>query len=325
MGACGILIGVGVIVAKGCCSEPLTNEDKPLLSYDFLIKKDEKKDGLDVYKPKSIIYSINNIRCPLCKFEMPNEDKIIIQNQIKSYGERYLLDIINKYNNEVYTDMKLADINALEKIYNEIQRFCALIKPNRYFKHTCTRNNICRRATNQDIYIELYCYSTENCYEEYLKIDIRKLKTDENYRNDYIKKKEIAYEKYIKRVRKMQIEREYRADFEEYTFNKEKYNYDSSTSFIEYIYTNQLSKKPGEFGYDPKSPDLDATSLFTQYVSKFRYTGTQKRLKQFLQNLTGQRIDIIESNYIILRDEEINEFQEYILQREPEYSELKDL
>jgi hypothetical protein len=26
-----------------------------------------------------------------------------------------------------------------------------------------------------------------------------------------------------------------------------------------------------------------------------------------------------------LRDEEINEFQEYILQREPEYSELKDL
>ena len=151
------------------------------------------------------------------------------------------------------------------------------------------------------------------------------IKTDENYRNDYIKKKEIAYEKYIKRVRKMQIEREYRADFEEYTFNKEKYNYDSSTSFIEYIYTNQLSKKPGEFGYDPKSPDLDATSLFRQYVSIFRYTGTQKRLKQFLQNLTGQRIDIIESNYIILRDEEINEFQEYILQREPEYSELKDL
>ena len=36
MGACGMLIGVGVIVAKGCCSEPLTNEDKPLLSYDFL-------------------------------------------------------------------------------------------------------------------------------------------------------------------------------------------------------------------------------------------------------------------------------------------------
>ena len=138
-------------------------------------------------------------------------------------------------------------------------------------------------------------------------------------------KMEIAYEKYIKRVRKMQIEREYRADFEEYTFNKEKYNYDSSTSFIKYIYTNQLSKKPGEFGYDPESPDLDATSLFRQYVSKFRYNGTKKRLKQFLQNLTGQRIDIIESNYIILRDEEINEFQEYILQREPEYSELKDL
>lgn len=320
-----MLIGIGVIAAKGCCSEPLTNEDRPLMSYDFFIKKNEKKDGLDVYKPKYIINYINDLRCPLCKCEMPNEDKIIIQNKIKSGGERYLFDIINKYNSEANTDMKLADINALENIYNKIQRFCALIEPNRYFKHTCTRNNICRRATNQDIYIDLYCNSSENCYEEYLKIDIRRLKTDENYRNDYIEKKEIAYEKYIKRVRKMQIEKEYRADFEEYTFNKEKYNYDSTTSFIKFKYTNQLSKKPGEYGYDPNSPDLNATSLFRQYVGQFMYTGTQKRLKLFLQNLTGQRIDIIEQNYIILRDREINEFQEYILQREPEYSKLKDL
>lgn len=320
-----MLIGIGVIAAKGCCSEPLTNEDRPLMSYDFFIKKNEKKDGLDVYKPKYIINYINDLRCPLCKCEMPNEDKIIIQNKIKSGGERYLFDIINKYNTEANTDMKLADINALENIYNKIQRFCALIEPNRYFKHTCTRNNICRRATNQDIYIDLYCNSSENCYEEYLKIDIRRLKTDENYRNDYIEKKEIAYEKYIKRVRKMQIEKEYRADFEEYTFNKEKYNYDSTTSFIKFIYTNQLSKKPGEYGYDPNSPDLNATSLFRRYVGQFMYTGTQKRLKLFLQNLTGQRIDIIEQNYIILRDREINEFQEYILQREPEYSKLKDL
>ena len=51
-----MLIGVGIIAAKGCCSEPQTNEDRPLMSYDFLIKKDEKKDGLDVYKPKSIIH-----------------------------------------------------------------------------------------------------------------------------------------------------------------------------------------------------------------------------------------------------------------------------
>ena len=55
------------------------------------------------------------------------------------------------------------------------------------------------------------------------------------------------------------------------------------------------------------------------------YTGTKKRFKQFLQNLTGQRIDVYEPYYIIMRDKELNEFKEYILQREPEYSELKDL
>jgi hypothetical protein len=325
MGACGMLIGVGIIAAKGCCSEPQTNEDRPLMSYDFFIKKDEKKDGLDVYKPKSIIRSNDEIRCPLCKCEMPNEDKTIIQNKIKSGGERYLFDIINKYNREVDANMKLADINALENIYNEIQRFCTFIGPNRYFKHTCTRNNICRRATNQDICIDLYCNSSKNCYEEYLKIDIRKLKSDENYRNNYIKNKEIAYEKYIKHVRKIQIENEYRADFEEYTFNEEKYNYDNITSFIKYKYNYQLSLKQGEFGYDPKSPNLNATSLFVQNVGSFKYTGTQKRFKFFLQNLTGQRIDIIERNHIILRDYELNRFHEYILQREPEYSELIDL
>ena len=320
-----MLIGVGIIAAKGCCSEPKTNEDRPLMSYDFLIKKDEKKDGLDVYKPKSIIRSNDEIRCPLCKCKMPNEDKTIIQNKIKSGGERYLFDIINKYNREVDTNMKLADINALENIYNEIQRFCTFIGPNRYFKHTCTRNNICRRATNQDIYIDLYCNSSKNCYEEYLKIDIRKLKTDENYRNDYIKKKEIAYEKYIKRVRKIQIENEYRADFEEYIFNKEKYEYYSNTSFIKFKYKYQLSLKPGEYGYDPNSPDLNATSIFRANVGIYFYTGTKKRFKQFLQNLTGQRIDVYEPYYIIMRDKELNEFKEYILQREPEYSELKDL
>ena len=77
--------------------------------------------------------------------------------------------------------------------------------------------------------------------------------------------------------------------------------------------------------YDPNSPDLNATSIFRANVGIFFYTGTQKRFKQFLQNLTGQRIDVIERNYIIMRNAELNEFQEYILQREPEYSELKDL
>ena len=45
-------------------------EEVPDLEYDFLIKKDDQKDGLDIYKPKSIINYSSQIKCPLCKYKL---------------------------------------------------------------------------------------------------------------------------------------------------------------------------------------------------------------------------------------------------------------
>ena len=45
----------------GCLSDNIPDE-----SYDFLIKQEEQKDGLDVYKSKQIIKFYSQIKCPLC-------------------------------------------------------------------------------------------------------------------------------------------------------------------------------------------------------------------------------------------------------------------
>ena len=57
------------------CFGACTNEEVPDKYYDLLVKQEELKDGLEVYKPKSTVYYASQIKCPLCKCRFPEEEK----------------------------------------------------------------------------------------------------------------------------------------------------------------------------------------------------------------------------------------------------------
>ena len=62
-----------------------------------------------------------------------------------------------------------------------------------------------KRNENQDVYIDLCFDSPQNIIEKNMEIDIKKLKSDEEYRNKYLSEKEVAYNNYIREKTKKQI------------------------------------------------------------------------------------------------------------------------
>ena len=201
----------------GCLNDNIPDEN-----YDFLIKQEEQKDGLDVYKPKEMLKYAEQLKCPLCKIHFSKEERSEINNILNTRSENKLIDIIGEYNREADSVIKVNNIAELEVKYNKIQDFIKVIEANRYHKHICKSNDICQRKENQDVYIDLCFTSPQNMIEKEMKIDFNKLKNDEEYRNNYLSEKEVAHNNYIRKKKRKEIENEYIDEFNKYTFQKER-------------------------------------------------------------------------------------------------------
>ena len=309
-----------------CCESSSSNEEKkslPDINYDFLMKKEIQKDGLDVYKPKNCISSSSQIKCPICKCNLLEEEYIMINNQLNLANENYLLQLINNFNDEVKSPYKIDNINDLEIIYNQIRECAKAIEDNRYYKHVCTNNELCQRNENQEIYIDLCSLSNLDNFQNILSIDIDRLKTDENYRNKYLNEKAVIYDIYTKKQRKYQIEEKYRPEFERNTFEKEQYDYERITMLIKQIYEDDLARAkmiyPNIPGMIPFDYNPNPSGFWYAHETNFKYSGTRKKLKKFIEDLTGENMyDVI----VVMEKWEYEEFQKYILEREPDYEEL---
>ena len=307
----------------GIC-EAKHKKDVPDLSYDFLTKHKHQKDGLDVYKPKKIISSYDQIKCPLCKFKLPTEEYIIIENKLNEGSENDLLRLINDYNEEASRIDILDNINTLESKYNQIQSCSKKIQANRYYKHICTNNEACQRMNNQEIYIDLCVNSNIDNFGNKLKIDPNRLKDDENYRNKYINDKKDEHIKYMRKRRKAEIENKYRPHFDEYCFQKEIYDFERIKMMINDVYKEKEPQNPY-----PNNPNLitfpmgpDPSQIYWSQESNFRYSATKKKLKEFVEDFTGKEMY---DNPIMMQDWEKEEFKKFILNNEPEYNELLDI
>ena len=298
------------------CFGACTNEEVPDKYYDLLVKQEELKDGLEVYKPKSTVYYASQIKCPLCKCRFPEEERDIIQKMFNAGGEKTLSSIISDYNQETENVNKIDNIKELEVKYNKIKEMVKIAEDNRFYKHTCTRNEICKRTANQDVYIDL-CYESPKDFKKQLKIDFEKLKTDENYRNEYLSNKKIAYENNIKRMKRKQIEKEYIDEFEEMTFKKEKNMYEMTTRNIKDAYRRHEEFEARKDKMMIRS-EFQASNEWYKEKGCFKYSATKKKLLNFVENLTGQNIN----DNVIMQDSEYEEFQKFILKRDPDYSEF---
>ena len=309
----------------GICGDRSYGEKKSLpdINYDFLIKKEIQKEGLDVYKPKNCIYSSAQIKCPICKCNLSEEEYLMIDNQLKLVNENGLLQLINKFNDEVKAPYKIDNINDLEIIYNQIRECVNAIEDNRYYKYICTSNELCQRTENQEIYIDLCSLSNLNNLKNNLSIDIDRLKADENYKNKYLNNKAEIHNIYTKKQRKYQIEEKYRPEFERNTFEKEQYDYERIKMLIKQVYEGDLARAkltypntPGMIPFDYKP---NPSGFWYANESNLKYSGTKKKLKKFIEDLTGENMyDVI----VVMEKWEYKEFQKYILERKSDYEEL---
>ena len=70
-----------------------------------------------------------------------------------------------------------------------------------------------------------------------------------------------------------------------------------------------------------QSPYLSQFSASTEWIKHmydFKYSGTKKRFINYVQNLTGQNIN----EYVTMGELEYEEFQTFILERDPDYKNL---
>ena len=317
MGVGGIILGAIILKKGGCCGVD-TIEEKPDPNYRFLENKNKKKDGLDIYEPQYLISSLRDIRCPLCKFNLPVEEQKSFLNQLNNYGESKLITLINEYNNLIKSsnEIELSDIiNDLDTQYKKIEEFCKHIEEeNKYYKHSCKRFN------GQKIYIKLYAYDYDTKYDNYLKLDIKKFKTDDNYKNNILNERKKDYEEKIKAIKKEQIEQKYRTEFDNYTFQKEAYLYQNDTSFFEYTYESDKSLKQGDFGYNSNFSTKDPFDYFINYANKYQYSSSKKKLLQYIENVMGKKTNSMNAySMISMTNSEYEEFQDFIIEREPEY------
>ena len=306
-----------------CCSrEDGPKKPLPDLSYDFLIKRDIQKDGLDIYKPKTSINSVYQLKCPLCKCVLPEEEYFILNNKLNLANENELSELIKKFNDETKNPYKIDNIDELEIIFNQINDCTKAIEDNRYYRHICTNNELFKRTENQEIYIDLCSLPNLDNLKNNLLVDIDRLKMDENYKNNYLSNKAIIHNNYMKKERKQHIENEYRPAFEKNTSDKEQYEYETTTMFIKQVYEGELAREnnnptiPGMMQIEYKP---NPSAYYYSHEAKFRYSGTKKKLKKFIENLTGQTIW---DDNIYMQNWEYEEFQKFILEREPEYREL---
>ena len=109
----------GILISTQCCGA-CAKEDLPDNNYNFLSLVEQKKDGLDVYKPQSTISYVNQLRCPLCKLSIPAKEKPLIQKLLANASEDTLNYLVSKYNNEVDSSKEIDNIRVLESIFNQI-------------------------------------------------------------------------------------------------------------------------------------------------------------------------------------------------------------
>ena len=319
MGIIG-LVFTGAVIAGACCGEESiqTNEDLRDLKYNTLVKQEEKKDGLDVYKTNKILNSSRDIKCPLCKYSLSKEENKAIDNILKN-GYFKFIDIGLEYSRVDFINLTDDILEKLESIYSKLEEPKKYIEENRYFYHLCTRNAECQRMENQAIYIDLIDKEVGFDYDSLLQYDHKKLRTDPEYRKKISQQKTEAYNKRMNKIRIKEIENEYRAEFEDYCIEVEDSRIYRAKTDIKFGY--DVRAKPGDICY--KTDEELARSLWDCNERNVFYSASKNLLLDYIIQLTGETpFKITGITRIGMSDREYYDFQEFIKKRNSEYEEL---
>ena len=320
MGVVGGLLYGGAIIVGACCGKESiqTNDDLRDLKYNTLVKQEEKKDGLDVYKTNKFLNSSRDVKCPLCKFPLSGEENNTIDNVLKN-GYFKFIQIFKEYSSVEFINLTDDILEKLESIYVKLEEPKKYIEENRYFYHLCTRNAQCQRMENQAIYIDLIEKPVGFDFDSLLPYDHKKLRTDPEYRKEISQQKTEAYNKKMNKIRIQEIENYYRAEFEDHCIEVEDSQIYRAKNDIKFDY--DCRAKPGDICY--KTPEELARSLWDFNERKVFYSASKNLLVDYIIQLTGETpFKITGITRIGMSDREYYDFQEFIKKRDSEYEEL---
>ena len=320
MGVVGGLLYGGAIIVGACCGKESiqTNDDLRDLKYNTLVKQEEKKDGLDVYKTNKFLNSSRDVKCPLCKFPLSGEENNTIDNVLKN-GYFKFIQIFKEYSSVEFINLTDDILEKLESIYVKLEEPKKYIEENRYFYHLCTRNAQCQRMENQAIYIDLIEKPVGFDFDSLLPYDHKKLRTDPEYRKEISQQKTEAYNKKMNKIRIQEIENYYRAEFEDYCIEVEDSQIYRAKTDIKFDF--DCRAKPGDISY--KTPEELARSLWDFNERKVFYSASKNLLVDYIIQLTGETpFKITGITRIGMSDREYYDFQEFIKKRDSEYEEL---
>ena len=314
------LIYTGAVIYGQCCGKESiqTKDDLRDLKYNTLVKQEEKKDGLDVYKTNKFLNSSRDVKCPLCKFPLSGEENNTIDNVLKN-GYFKFIQIFKEYSSVEFINLTDDIFEKLESIYVKFEEPKKYIEENRYFYHLCTRNAQCQRMENQAIYIDLIEKPVGFDFDSLLPYDHKKLRTDPEYRKEISQQKTEAYNKKMNKIRIQEIENYYRAEFEDYCIEVEDSQIYRAKTDIKFDF--DCRAKPGDISY--KTPEELARTLWDFNERKVFYSASKNLLVDYIIQLTGETpFKITGITRIGMSDREYYDFQEFIKKRDSEYEEL---
>ena len=179
----------------GLCSGQGKSDINP--NYNTFIKRDELKDGLELYKTKEYIYSIQQIRCPIIKDKLSFEENTKLETQI-NYADKNLIELFDKYNNLINNIYQVDIFSELDMLNNKIESAIKKLEENRYFLHVCK---------NQQIYLDISIFDINYNFNDKI-IDKRYI--FENWKNNLNVKNKLLEERginYLKRKEQDEIEK----------------------------------------------------------------------------------------------------------------------
>ncbi len=245
------------------------------------VKENEKFNGLDIYKS---LHHEGRVMCPICKnIYFSDEPNKIKEQEFKSMStiKKLIIDF-----NYICNFAEKTDFDLLEIIENQIRDYYEHHDENSLYRYKCPNNH--------EFYIRLFPplkdYNYKKDYNPINELNqnflTEKWKNNEKVKQELIKAKE-------NKLKRLKYEAQYKNEFEDYCFEKERNKYEDLILFIK-----QHFRKWEHF--------YNLNELINAH--SIQYYSNKMLIKNFVESYFNVKVEL----FVSKSEEEKEEFQNFI-------------
>ena len=252
--------------------------------FDFdakALKENEKFNGLDIYKS---LHHEGRVMCPICKIIYFPDDANKMKEQ-QSKGMSTIQKLIIDFN-RICNFAEKTDFDKLEIIENQIRDYYEHHDENSLYRYKCPNNH--------EFYIRLFPplkdYNYKKDYNPINELNqnflTEKWKNNEKVKQELIKAKE-------NKLKRLKYEAQYKNEFEDYCFEKERNKYEDLIFFIKQHF--------GKWEHFYNLNELINAHSIQYYSNKML-------IKNFVESYFNVKVEL----FVSKSEEEKEEFQNFI-------------